>query len=252
MMQTNWYEHFFSGVALDFWRNAVTYAMPPGQTRGDADFLESVLKLPAGGRVLDCPCGNGRHSLDLAARGYRTTGIDLAAEFIAEAKGAAAGAGLEAEFLERDMRGIDAAGEFDGAFCFGNSFGYLGYQGDGAFLTAVSRALKRGGRFALDTGLVAESLLPKLENRRWMQLGDILYLSVNRYEAAESRLDTQYTFIREGRRETRDASYSIYTLAELRRMLSAAGLLATEYYGGFDRRPYEMGSQRLLLVAEKE
>jgi len=180
------------------------------------------------------------------------TGVDLAAEFIVEAKASAAGAGLEAEFLEQEMRAIDAAAEFDGAFCFGNSFGYLGYQGDGAFLAAVSRALKPGRRFALDSGLAAESLLPKLENRRWLQLGDILYLSVNRYEAAESRLDTQYTFIRDGRSETRDASYHIYTLAELRRMLAAAGLRAVEYYGGFDRRPYELGSGRLLLVAEKE
>ena len=85
-MRNDWYEHFFSGVALDFWRNAVTYAMPAGQTREEADFLVSAIKLPAGGRVLDCPCGNGRHSLELAARGYRVTGIDLAAEFIAEAK----------------------------------------------------------------------------------------------------------------------------------------------------------------------
>ncbi len=250
-MRNDWYEHFFSGVALDFWRNAVTYAMPAGQTREEADFLVSALKLPPGGRVLDCPCGNGRHSLELAARGYRVTGIDLAAEFIAEAKGAAADAGVDAEFLEREMRALDADGEFDGAFCFGNSFGYLGHEGDGAFLAAIARTLKPGGRFALDTGLVAESLLPKLENRRWMQVGDILYLSVNRYEAAESRLDTEYTFIREGRRETREASYFIYTLAELRRMLSAAGLRPTEYYGGFDRRPYELGSQRLLLAAEK-
>jgi SAM-dependent methyltransferase len=251
-VQKNWYEDFFQGVALDFWRNAVTHLMPPDQTRVDVDFLEAVLNLPPGGRVLDIPCGNGRHSMELAARGYRVTGIDLAAEYIAEAKGAGAGAGLHAEFLEGDMRAIDAAGEFDGAFCFGNSFGYLGYEGDGAFLAAVARALKPGAGFVLESGIVAESLLPKLESRRWMQVGDILYLSANKYEAAESRLDTQYTFIRGGRSETREASYYIYALAELRRMLAAAGLRAADYYSGTDRRPYELGSQRLLLVARKE
>ena len=94
-MQKNWYEHFFSGVALDFWRNAVTYVMPPEQTRAEADFLEAVLELPPGGRILDIACGYGRHSLELASRGYRVTGIDLATEYIAEAKAAAAGAGLD-------------------------------------------------------------------------------------------------------------------------------------------------------------
>src|SRR5580658_10190561 len=154
-MQKNWYEHFFSGVALDFWRNAVTYAMAPDQTRVEVDFLEAVLKLAPGSRVLDNPCGNGRHSLELAARGYRVTGIDLATQFIAEAKGAAAGAGLEVEFLERDMRAIDAAGNFDGAFCFGNSFGYMDHEGNCAFLAAVSRFLKPGARFALESGIIA-------------------------------------------------------------------------------------------------
>ena len=150
------------------------------------------------------------------------------------------------------MRAIDEVAEFDGALCFGNSFGYLGYDGDSAFLAAVSRALKPGCRFALDSGIVAESLLPKPENRRWMQVGDILYLTVNKYDASESRLDTQYTFIRDGQTETREASDYIYTLAELRRMLSAAGLRAANYYAGSDRLLYELGSQRLLLAAEKD
>jgi hypothetical protein len=34
-------------------------------------------------------------------------------------------------------------------------------------------------------------------------------------------------------------------------MLSQAGLQATEYYSSFERHPYELGSGRLLLVAEK-
>ena len=36
---------------------------------------------------------------------------------------------------------------FDGAFCVGNSFGYLDDEGNAAFLRAVRAALKPGGRF---------------------------------------------------------------------------------------------------------
>lgn len=244
-MQKNWYENFFHGVALDLWRKAVT----PEQTRAEVEFLEQALGLPPSGRVLDNPCGNGRHSLELAARGYRVTGIDLSVEFLAEAKAAAAARGLDAEFQQRDMRAIDVEQKFDGAFCFGNSFGYFDYAASCAYLAAIARALKPGGRFALESGLAAESLLPKLESNRWMQIDDILFLSSNRYDAAESRLDIQYTFIRDGHADTREASSFIHTLAEIRRMLTNAGLQPLEYYSSLDRQPYELGCPRLLLVA---
>jgi SAM-dependent methyltransferase len=247
-MQKNWYENFFSGVALDMWRKAVT----PAQTLAEADFLEKALQLPRNGRVLDNPCGNGRHALELAARGYRVTGIDVSAEFIAEATASAQARGLDAEFQHRDMRDVGSTAEFDGVFCFGNSFSYMDYDGSCAFLAAVSLALKPGGRFVLESGIMAESLLPKLERRRWLQLGDIVFLSSNEYDAVESRLDIQYTFIRDGITDTREASSYIYTVAELRRMLSHAGLHALEYYGSVDRQPYELGSVRMLLVAAKE
>lgn len=247
-MQKNWYENFFHGVALDVWRQAVT----PEQTLAEVDFLEKEFHLPRNGRVLDNPCGNGRHSLELAARGYRVTGIDLSAEFVAEAKAAANARGVDAEYQRRDMRAVDAVAEFDGAFCFGNSFGYMEYDGSCAFLAAVSRSLKQGGRFVLDSGITAESLLPKLQTQRWFRFGDIFFLSSNRYNATESRLDIQYTFIRDGNTDIREASSYIYTLAEIRRMLSQAGLHALEYYSSLDRHPYDLGSQRTLLVAEKQ
>jgi SAM-dependent methyltransferase len=246
-MQKYWYENFFRGVALDFWRKAVT----PEQTRADVDFLETALQLPPGGRILDNPCGNGRHSLELAARGYRVTGVDLSTESVAEAKATAASRGLDAEFLQQDMRAIDANAEFDGAFCFGNSFSYIDYAGSCAFVAAVSRSLKPGARFALESGIAAESLLPKLERRRWLQLDDILFLSSNQYDAVESRLDIQYTFIRNGHADTREASSYIYTVAEIRRMLSNVVLQPADYYSSVDRHPYELGSPRLLLVAQK-
>lgn len=108
-MQSDWYKHFFHGVALDVWRRAV----PPEQTREEADFLEKTLELAPGARLLDVPCGNGRHSVELASRGYRPTGVDIAAEFVREAQARAA-SGLQVEFLLGDMRHLPWQSEFDG------------------------------------------------------------------------------------------------------------------------------------------
>jgi SAM-dependent methyltransferase len=245
-MQSEWYKDFFRGVALDVWRGAVS----PEQTRAEADFLEKVLEPPAEARLLDVPCGNGRHSLELASRGYRTTGVDIAEEFVREAQTRAA-SGLQAEFLLGDMRYLPWRSEFDGAFCFGNSFGYTEHEGTVDFLSALSRTLKRGSRFALETGLAAESILPKLQERGWVQINNILFLSARRYEAAESRLYIQYTFARDSKQETREAWQQVYTVAEIRRLLEQAGLGTLALYSSLDQQPYQLGSPRLVLVAEK-
>lgn len=246
-MASNWYEHFFQGVALDVWRKAI----PASQTLVEVDFLEKTLALAAGARVLDVPCGNGRHALELAGRGYRMAGVDIAEEFIHEAQHRAATSALQAEFLQGDMRRLPWQAEFDGAFCLGNSFGYLEHEGTVEFLGALSQTLKPGARFVLETGLAAESILPALQGRGWVQLDDILFLSARRYEASESRLYMQYTFVRAGKQETREASQQVYTVAEIRRLLEQAGLSTLALYGSFDRQPYQMGSSRLILVAEK-
>ena len=68
-----WWETFFHGTMLEFWTRAVTEA----QTAREVDYIEAALALPDSARVLDVPCGNGRHALALAARGYPLTGIDL-------------------------------------------------------------------------------------------------------------------------------------------------------------------------------
>jgi len=247
-MESSWYENFFQGVALDVWRKA----MSPVQTHAKVNFLEKTLEPPPGARLLDVPCGNGRHSLELAARGYRTTGVDIAEEFIREAQGRAALSGLHAEFLQGDMRRLPWQSEFDGAFCFGNSFGYLEHTATVEFLGALSQALKPGARFVLETGMAAESILPKLQERGWMQLDDILFLSARRYEAAESRLYIQYTFVRDGKQETREISQQVYTAAEVRRLLDQAGLGTLALYGSLDQQPYLMGSPHLLLVAKRQ
>ena len=141
--------------------------------------------------------------------------------------------------------------EFDGAFCFGNSFGYLDDAGNVAFLKAVARSLKPNARFVLDTGVTAESLLPNFQERRWLQVGDILFLSHGRYDPTRGRLDTEYTIISDGKVDTRPASTRVYTYRELCRLLEGACLTDCDGYGSLNQEPFRLGSPRLLLVATK-
>ncbi len=244
-MFPNWQAEFFRGIALDLWRLAMT----PEQTRAEAEFLQKALNAGEGSHLLDVPCGNGRHSIALAQRGCQVTGVDQSEECIAEAKNASGG--LAARWIAADMRQLAWTAEFDGAFCFGNSFGYLDPEEGRAFLAAMARALKPDGRFVLETGMAAESILASLQKTRWHKIGDIHMLSENEYHPREGRLDIQYTFIRDGQVETRPSSSYVLTVNEICRMHAAAGLQPLELLGSVDGEPYQSGSPRLILVAEK-
>jgi SAM-dependent methyltransferase len=247
-LQPEWFETFFQGVAVEFWNRA----MPPALTLMEVDFLEEALAPPPGASLLDIPCGSGRHSVELARRGYRMTGIDLSDDFLSFARAGAAEADVPMDLRPGDMRNPNLdAGAFDGAFCFGNSFPYLDRAGVIAFLAALSRAIRPGGRLVIDTGCAAESILPTLLPQRWHRFDDIIVMSNASYIASASRLDIDYTFIQEGKIETRPSSSYVFTVAELTRMLAEAEFEVLSLNGGFAGQRYELGSPRLAVTAQR-
>jgi len=239
---------FYAGLGLEVWRAAVSAE----ETAEEVDFLIEALESEPGDRLLDAPCGFGRHALELARRGYVLTGVDLVEDYLAEAALAARREGLDADFLAEDLRELAFDAVFDGAYCLGNSFGLFDRAGTERFLEGVAAALVPGGRLLLESGMLAESLLPNYEERLWRPVGDLLLLMENRYDPGESRLDTTYTVIQDGVLESRDASHWIFTLAELRGLLEAAGLETVGFCANTDGTPFELGSDRILLVAEKQ
>jgi SAM-dependent methyltransferase len=243
-LQHQWFETFFQGPAVDFW----TRAMTPALTLADVDFLEKTFDVKPGGRLLDVPCGNGRHSIELARRGYRLTGIDLSEEFLAAAR-----AEIDADWRLGDMRGLQLEpSTFDGAFCLGNSLGYLDYPGVESFLSALAGALKPAAKLVIETGMTAESILPTMVAKRWHRLGDLMILSENRYDPWESRLNIDYTFVQNGTIDTRPTAHYVFTSADLRRMLDAAGFNTLSFHGGVTGEPYQLGSPRLVITAQRK
>ena len=239
--RTNWFETFFQGITLDLWRAVGT----PEFTRAEADFIQSAF--PKGARLLDVPCGNGRLTSELARRGFHTVGIDISEQNITEARHNDA----VATFHVGDMRSLNFSGEFDGAFCWGNSFGYFEYSDIMKFVAGLSRALKPGARFVLQGGIAAEAIIPHFKERETYQVNDITFTIENRYLAEESCLETKGTFARDGKEEVRMFWHHIYTLAEIRRMLAQHGLETIETFSSLERAPFALGSEQLILIAQK-
>ena len=243
-MQSNWHFDFFRGVALEMWRRAVS----PEQTRAEADFLEKTFQAGPQGKLLDVPCGNGRHALELANRGYLLTGVDASEEFLADARESTS---LPIRWTPGDMCDLPWESEFHGAYCFGNSFCYLDHIRARKFLAGIAAALRPGAKFVIDTGMAAESILPALGKGRWYRLGDLFMLSENQYHPAESRLDIAYTFIQHGKVETRPSSSYCFTTGEICRMHIESGLQVEELLSSFAGEPYQLGSPRLIVVSRK-
>jgi len=201
---------------------------PPEQTRREADYIADLLGLTAPAHLLDVPCGGGRLTVEMAARGYRVTGVDSAAALLDDARVAAAARALEARISveQRDMRDLPWREVFDGAYCFWESFGFFDDAGNGAFLSAVAAALKPGGRFVFDTH-VAETMLPRLGQRPWEHVGDdLLVLEERDYDPATAVMTRHLTVVGHGRTATCDVSTRLYTYRDLLALPRSVGFAA--------------------------
>lgn len=245
-MSSNWWENFFHGVTLDFWRAVISDEL----TSGEADFIAKHLQISPGAKLLDVPCGNGRLAIELGRRGYELTGVDIASEFIEEAKQKSLEAKVSVEWREHDMREQPWTAEFDGAFCFGNSFGYFDDKRNAEFLKAVSRSLKPGSRFILDYPAVAECMLPAFQPSRTMEIAGITVSIEHRYDHETAVMHNDFTFVHDGVTEQRPSSQRIYTYREVADLLSYAGFEVVNAYASLDKEAFRLGAHRLLLVSK--
>lgn len=110
--------------------------------------LLSFLKPSAGSFMLDLACGKGRHSKQLADKGFMVTGIDLSEQSIASAKQFEK---QNLQFYVHDMRKLFYTNYFDFAFNFFTSFGYFDCEADNIkTLKAVNKGLKKNGFLVID------------------------------------------------------------------------------------------------------
>ncbi len=155
-------ENLEAYVPADWWRRLFTslYLKTDGDvvedpeiTRKEVDFFTEILSLGPQEYILDLCCGHGRHSLELARRGFQHVfGLDRSRSLIQRARLTARREGLAVEFREGDARNLpyeDAM--FDVVLILGNSFGYFDSpEDDLRVLREVFRVLKPGGSIFLD------------------------------------------------------------------------------------------------------
>ena len=246
--KTEWWQTFFYGP----WQDLQLAGYPEEQNQAEAAFMISALRLKPGARILDVPCGPGRHSIAFAKAGFHATGIDFNANAIEQARKAAAENGVAAEFAVADMREFSWTHPFDAAVCFFGSFGYFDDAQNLRFASRVAESLRPGGRFLIDIQ-VAESLFPKFRERdwQWMQQDPPLRILEERQWSLDSgSVESTWSFVGETISSYR-VWMRIYTYRELCELLRAAGFSRFEAFETGTQKPFRLGSPRLALIAEK-
>jgi len=82
-------------------------------TAGECDFVEQEIGRNKALRIIDIGCGTGRHSIELARRGYSLIGVDLSESQLIRAREKAKEAGLTIDFQKHDARNLPFKDEFD-------------------------------------------------------------------------------------------------------------------------------------------
>lgn len=197
-------------------------------TRAEVNALVSAAELGPSDRVLDLCCGQGRHVLELARRGYRhVTGVDLSPYLIGLARRRARMAGVVARFIESDARNRRIAGEqFDCVAILGNSFGYFDRRDDDALLLRRAREfLAPNGRLVLEL-VDGDWLRGHFERRSWEWIdGHALVCRERSLSKDGARLITRETVLNADRGVLADRFFAerLYGHAEIQDLLESLG-----------------------------
>ena len=152
-----WFQHWFD---TDYY-----HLLYDNRDEKEAEFfmknLIQFLNIKKGNKILDLPCGKGRHAMFLNTQGYDVVGADLSKNSIEFAKSFE---NNSLKFTEHDMRN-PLKGKYDVIFNLFTSFGYFNQNSTNIkVLTNFKNGLKKNGSIIIDflnIEKVIENLIPE-------------------------------------------------------------------------------------------
>ncbi len=207
------------------------------KTVSEVDRLLTMLRPQGDERILDMGCGTGRHSLELARRGFSVVGVELLEANVKVGERAAEQHSLNVEFIQADLRELDLSEEFDLVVTLND--GGIGYfESDSENLRTfevISRALKHSGRHLGQTPnvLFAEKHLPE---KTWIMGSEAVELTDHWWNEKLRRLEgtAASIWIGEVFEKLDPIPYNsrLYTVEELRDIYASLGMTLTNTFRG--------------------
>ena len=212
-----------------------------------------LLALPDGSRVLDCPCGQGRHAHLLAEAGFDVDGVDYSEHLLARAR--ARGTGRRLRYRQSDMRRLPSrwTGRFDAVLNLFTSFGFfLDARDDRRVITELARVLKPGGVLIWNGGS-RDGVVARFLARDWWRSGDGTLIAHERhFDPLSGFLTIRSTWEGPKAAGEREHRIRLYTATQIADLCAAAGLIVEESYDGWTTKPLRRKTTDMTLVARKE
>jgi SAM-dependent methyltransferase len=243
-----WSSYFSEDYLLEF-----EPIFDPVQDRRQVRRLMELLGLPAGARVLDCPCGQGRHAHLLAEAGFHVDGLDFSPQLLAVARKRGTGPALR--YTRGDMRNLPGRwrGRFDVVLNLFTSFGFfLDPRDDVAVLAEFARVLKPGGVLVWHGGS-RDGVMARFLPKDWWQTSDGTVVLQERTFDSLSGVLTIHSAFSGGRRALppREHRIRLYTATRLAELMRDVGLVVEGAFDGWRDHPLRRTSSEMLLLARK-
>jgi len=256
-LPTDWWRSLFNSVYLKTDADVVENDQ---NTVRDIDFIVKALGLQPNDRILDLCCGQGRHSIELARRGFRhVTGVDRSRYLVRLARKRAQALKLSVTFHEGDARRFRLpVDSFHVVTVLGNSFGYFDREEDDILvLEAIKRVLKSNGSIVMDL-TDGDWIREHYEPRSWEWIDEEHFVCRERSLTADkARLVSREVVVHAERGVLADQFYAerLYSRDHITTLLEKAGFEAIRQHGGIPTesdRNQDLGmmAHRMLITAE--
>ena len=215
--------------------------------------LIEIMGLPVGARVLDVPCGQGRHAHLLAEAGYRVRGVDLSRDLLAVAK--RRGTSSYLQYTRADMRRLPRAwtGRFDAVANLFTSFGFfLEPDDDARVIREFARVLAPGGLLVWH-GASRDGVMARFLGRDWWTTRNGTVIGHEReFDPLSGVLTVKSTWRGPKTSGGREHRIRLYTATRLAELFRDAGLIVYDALDAWRNRPLTRRSSEMLLLARKE
>ncbi len=243
--ETSRWREFFDAQAATYDENPFTQ-----HTAAEVDFLLSLYPVQPGATILDIGCGTGRHSIELARRGYKVTGVDFSSKMLEQARAKAGD--VEVEFVEADARTLTLDKLYDLAICLCE--GGLGlieraenpYEHDLAIFRSVLNHLKPNAAFVL-TCLNGYSAIRQMKDE---------FTADGRFNPATMVSNYTDEWALPGGVQQLTIHERLFIAPEVTRMLEQSGFMVDAVYGGtagyWARRPLSLDEVEAMFCCRKK
>ncbi|MEN6550854.1 MAG: methyltransferase domain-containing protein [Candidatus Cryosericum sp.] len=246
MTSDDWTVSYFDDTYRRLFLDTVTEA----RTRAQVQAILRIVPLLPDSVVLDVGCGLGRHSIEFASLGFRVTGIDMNADYVAACRARCLALGVPADFFVADARSMQLSLRADLVLSLWSSFGYYGEDGDGAILCHMAAHMNTGARLFLDVEN-GDYVIRHFVAEEWHETGGEVIVERRRLNVVEGTVCTRRLVVSPSSRTEYHRTLRMYTPAELSRLLQLAGLHVEGWYGDYDESRLGSESKRMIAVAVK-